>query len=204
MILTNKMLHFCYFGEKEPEDSGWEIFTAGIYYRLDNKEIERSIDPYNFTVVEDNRRLIEKLPHGFMFCETIRKERSNHHVFEIRTKNKNDDWQNWQILTGNEFDVYSVEMHCNELYIKFPIEDEIAKLSDFFQIRHGGLLYVNNYGERQVITEDGMINEIDNGTNKIKCFIDSGNQCWSFDERVKALQEFENKYYIYNSDGKRL
>lgn len=166
--------------------------------------METEIRPFKFLIQEEKTEpaCFDYMPHSFIFSQNLKEASTGEKVFEIRTKNQNGYWQDWQAIVG-EFSVYKTVKQGNKIYLFFPIEETVEDLKNLFEIRYSGFLNVSNFVDAQIISDED-IKSINLNTHQIEFFADSGNLCWSFDDRVNAWKSFEDKYFIYDNDGKRL
>ncbi|WP_429971782.1 hypothetical protein ACQW5G_04035 [Fructilactobacillus sp. Tb1] len=220
---NNNVLVFTKFNQTPDKNDIWETWSEkeGIYYsdfRADRPAFDSKHNA--FLCSDDSSGLIsghvvklfnhvsrETFAHhysitkGFLFIENF-SVNTGDSVFEIRLKNSDSDWQ---AICGNAFRIIKVDVKNGGPRIKVPISLELDALQEFFDIRYSGLLFINNLtGARQVVTNDNLILNIDAFTNKLTPSIEYGSTCTSFAERVDNLKRFENRYYTYDSDLKRI
>ena len=162
--LKNNALQFNYFSD-EPENDWIPLgnISDGIFYKptlvrypylaqddklikLDNKE-QIDINPFNFIIQENQaeRSFINQKPHDFVVSENFLEFSSGTPVFEIRTKNYKGQCQPWQAILG-EFNVYRTLKTIGKIYLRSPIETELERFKDLFEIRYSGTLVLSYFG----------------------------------------------------------
>ena len=124
-------------------------------------------------------------------------------VLEIRARNSRGQWQPWQAILG-EFNVYKTLKTMGKIYLRSPIEDELERFKEHFEIRYSGTLVLSYFKDVTIIGDDGIMKTFSQNTRQIEFFPDSDNLCWDFEDRVKTWNDFIAKYHIYDSNGNRI
>ncbi|WP_313310088.1 hypothetical protein [Lactococcus taiwanensis] len=222
--LKNNALQFKYFSNKNKPENDWIPFgdiAAGKFYKatlvkypylaqddklikLDNKE-QIDINPFNFLIQENQgqRAFINQLPHDFVLSEDLLEFPSGTPVLEIRTKNYKGQWQPWQAILG-EFNVYKTLKTMGKIYLRSPIEDELERFKEHFEIRYSGTLVLSYFKDVTIMGDDDIIKTFSLNTRQIEFFPDSDNLCWDFEDRVRTWNDFIAKYHSYDSNGNRI
>ena len=220
--LKNNALQFNYFSDEPEKD--WIPFgniDDGIFYKptlvrypylaqddklikLDNKE-QIDINPFNFIIQENQgeRSFINQKPHDFVLSEELLEIPSGTPVLEIRARNSRGQWQPWQAILG-EFNVYKTLKTMGKIYLRSPIEDELERFKEYFEIRYSGTLVLSYFKDVTIMGDDGIMKTFSQNTRQIEFFPDSDNLCWDFEDRVKTWNDFIAKYHIYDSNGNRI
>ncbi|WP_312682757.1 hypothetical protein [Lactococcus taiwanensis] len=188
--LKNNALQFKYFSNKNKPENDWIPFgdiAAGIFYKatlvkypylaqddklikLDNKE-QIDINPFNFLIQENQgqRAFINQLPHDFVLSEDLLEFPSGTPVLEIRTKNYKGQWQPWQAILG-EFNVYKTLKTMGKIYLRSPIEDELERFKEHFEIRYSGTLVLSYFKDVTIMGDDDIIKTFSLNTRQIEFF----------------------------------
>ena len=220
--LKNNALQFNYFSD-EPENDWIPLgnISDGIFYKptlvrypylaqddklikLDNKE-QIDINPFNFIIQENQaeRSFINQKPHDFVVSENFLEFSSGTPVFEIRTKNYKGQCQPWQAILG-EFNIYRTLKTMGKIYLRSPIETELERFKELFEIRYSGTLVLSYFKDVTIMGDDDIIKTFSLNTRQIEFFPDSDNLCWDFEDRVKTWNDFIAKYHSYDSNGNRI
>ena len=222
--LKNNTLQFKYFSNKNKPEKDWIPFgdiADGIFYKptlvaypylvqenklikLDNKE-QIDIQPFKFLVQRNQgeRAFIHTNIHKFIISENFVEFPSGTPVLEIRTKNYKGQWQPWQAILG-EFNIYRPAKIYGKISLRSPIEDELERFKEHFEIRYSGTLVVSYFKDVTIMGDDDIIKTFSLNTRQIEFFPDSDNLCWDFEDRVKTWNDFIAKYHIYDSNGNRI
>ncbi|KSU11179.1 hypothetical protein LMG8526HA_02401 [Lactococcus lactis] len=220
--LKNNALQFNYFSD-EPENDWIPLgnISDGIFYKptlvrypylaqddklikLDNKE-QIDINPFNFIIQENQaeRSFINQKPHDFVVSENFLEFSSGTPVLEIRTKNYKGQWQPWQAILG-EFNIYRTLKTMGKIYLRSPIETELERFKELFEIRYSGTLVLSYFKDVTIMGDDGIIKTFSTNTRQIEFVPDSDNPCWDFEDRVRSWNDFIAKYHSYDSNGNRI
>ncbi|MFK5291183.1 hypothetical protein ACI3PH_11200, partial [Lactococcus lactis] len=219
--LKNNTLQFKYFSNKNKPEKDWIPFgdiADGIFYKptlvaypylvqenklikLDNKE-QIDIQPFKFLVQRNQgeRAFIHTNIHKFIISENFVEFPSGTPVLEIRTKNYKGQWQPWQAILG-EFNIYRPAKIYGKISLRSPIEDELERFKEHFEIRYSGTLVLSYFKDVTIMGDDDIIKTFSLNTRQIEFFPDSDNLCWDFEDRVKTWNDFIAKYHIYDSNG---
>ncbi|MDM7503306.1 hypothetical protein QUE94_11865 [Lactococcus lactis] len=222
--LKNNTLQFKYFSNKNKPEKDWIPFgdiADGIFYKptlvaypylvqenklikLDNKE-QIDIQPFKFLVQRNQgeRAFIHTNIHKFIISENFVEFPSGTPVLEIRTKNYKGQWQPWQAILG-EFNIYRPAKIYGKISLRSPIEDELERFKEHFEIRYSGTLVLSYFKDVTIMGDDDIIKTFSLNTRQIEFFPDSDNLCWDFEDRVKTWNDFIAKYHIYDSNGNRI
>lgn len=211
-----------------PHDQAWSLLENNIYYRtdylaysdngvleLDEGQKEAYGNPFIFFVSpkKGEQCIYKNSSHGFhvlldepfIYLASENTPESGRDALQIRTKNSQGEWQDWQAMCTYMFGIFRDDESEGNAYLNAPIMDELEDLKNNIEIRHAGKLWVSKVtGERQILTDDDLIVKISPFTNRIEPFMDCGNPGYSFADRTADLKRFEEKYYRYDSDGKRI
>ena len=173
-----------------------ELYGDYFFFLISQRKMEKSVfrnDPYHFFFLINEELADNEEPKSL--CN----------VFEIRVKNYDNEWQDWQAICSDTITVFRGEKHDDLTYLRSPITDELSDLKEKFEIRYSGQLWISDVtGQRQIVTDRDMLLNINPFDNRITPFTDLGNPCYPFDDRTADLKRFEEKYYRYDSDGKRI
>ncbi|MDT2869055.1 hypothetical protein [Lactococcus lactis] len=222
--LKNNALQFKYFSNKNKPENDWIPFgdiADGIFYKptlvaypylvqenklikLDNKE-QINIKPFKFIIQRNQgeRAFIHQKPHNFVIGENFMEFSSGTPILEIRTKNYKGQWQPWQAILG-EFNVYKTLKTMGKIYLRSPIEDELERFKEHFEIRYSGTLVLSYFKDVTIMGDDDIIKTFSLNTRQIEFFPDSDNLCWDFEDRVRTWNDFIAKYHSYDSNGNRI
>lgn len=172
--------------------------------KLDNKE-QIDIQPFKFLVQRNQgeRAFIHTNIHKFIISENFVEFPSGTPVLEIRTKNYKGQWQPWQAILG-EFNIYRPAKIYGKISLRSPIEDELERFKEHFEIRYSGTLVLSYFKDVTIMGDDDIIKTFSLNTRQIEFFPDSDNLCWDFEDRVKTWNDFIAKYHIYDSNGNRI
>lgn len=91
-----------------------------------------------------------------------------------------------------------------KIYLRSPIEDELERFKEYFEIRYSGTLVLSYFKDVTIMGDDDIIKTFSLNTRQIEFFPDSDNLCWDFEDRVKTWNDFIAKYHIYDSNGNRM
>ena len=224
ITLKNNALKFRYFSNKNKPENDWIPFgdiADGIFYKptlvaypylvqenklikLDDKE-QIDIKPFKFIIQRNQgeRAFICQKPHNFVISENFMEFSSGTPILEIRTKNYKGQWQPWQAILG-EFNVYRTLKTMGKIYLRSPIEDELERFKEHFEIRYSGTLVLSYFKDVTIMGDDDIIKTFSLNTRQIEFFPDSDNPCWDFEDRVKTWNDFIAKYHSYDSNGNRI
>lgn len=220
ITLKNNALKFRYFSNK-PENEWIPFGDDGIFYKpmlvaysylvqenklikLDNKE-QIDIKPFKFIIQENQgeRAFICINNHKFVISENFVEFPSGTPVLEIRTKNYKGQWQPWQAIL-DEFNVYRPAKIYGKIALRTPIEKEIERFKEHFEIRYSGVLVLSYFGDISIMGADSIIKTFSTNTRQIEFLPDSNNRCWDIEDRVKTWNDFIAKYHSYDSNGNRI
>ncbi|PIO78101.1 hypothetical protein [Streptococcus parauberis] len=172
--------------------------------KFDDKE-QINIYPFNFIIQENSKEqsVITARPYNFILSENLNKVSNGTPVLEIRTKNSNGQWQDWQAIIGT-CNLYKIYKLGTKDYLCSPIENELENFKKNLEIRHSGFLFITSFNDIQIIGNENIIKTFSTHTRKIEFYPDSGNTNWSHEDRCKTLGEFIDKYHRYDSAGNRI
>ena len=208
----NTALRFWYFQEEpsskyKPYDVD-EKTKKGVYYIQqtapygsliqDNKLVSTEEEElYEFFENNHPGKFLDN-SHGYFF-RNLTRVKVGDPVLEIRRKDYSGNWQDWQAI-NNGFSVSKAIRYCGELYLEIEMEKQyLEEFKKLFEIRFSGHHFMG-----QIYENDNTIKVINEKTRKIEPFLDFGNPCITFEDKVENLKRFEEKYYQFDEQGKRL
>ncbi|MGK0555358.1 hypothetical protein ROU88_08225 [Macrococcus capreoli] len=220
------ILEFTYDTSGQLSDE-WTLFDVnqkGIYYRhhfvgnlkVDNKKSTlfvslRYIDrffrpeftPHQFVMSGEagTTSSFNDKPHNFVIMKKQSLE-SGTQALEIRVKNKQGQWGNWQLIS-DKFYVMRIQESDGRRGLQSPIDDSIEEFKNNFQIRYSGLIHKSHYDEISIVGED-YIYRLNQNTGYIEYQMDFENQCYPFEYQLEDLLKFKEKYYRFDAEGNRL